>query len=119
MSHNTPVRYQATRITLALGTGVAVVAGGLFLATNGSNGTSNVIESDTSALVTSTATSTSAATAAATATPATKHKDDDDDHDSEESSSKDTTSAATSTPVPQATAQPTVSTQKSRVSRGS
>jgi len=113
MSRNAPARYRATRITLALGTGIAVVAGGVFLAGNGNNGATTLTSAD-SALVT---------TGGATATPtairsATKSGDDGEERDSNDSSTNQATTSTTQ-PAAQATVQPTVSTQTSRVSRGS
>jgi len=113
MSRNAPARYRATRITLALGTGIAVVAGGVFLAGNGNNGATTLTSAD-SALVT-----TGGATATATATrSATKSGDDGEERDSNDSSTNQATTSTTQ-PAAQATVQPTVSTQTSRVSRGS
>ena len=126
MSRNTPARYRATRITLAVGTGIAVVAGGVFLAGNGNNGAST--GTDTSAIV---ATDGASAATVAPSTPAvaansTRAKDDGEHDDSDDSSKDQATSAeaqptaqATTQATAQATAQPTASIQKSRVSRGS
>ena len=58
MSRNAHTRYRTTRITLALGTGIAIVAGGVFLAGNGNNGATAGASAGSSA-----ATSTSQPTA--------------------------------------------------------
>ena len=115
MSRNAPARYRATRITLALGTGIAVVAGGVFLAGNGNNGATTLTSAD-SALITTGGATGPAATATATRS-ATKSGDDGEERDSNDSSTNQATTSTT--PAAQATVQPTVSTQTSRVSRGS
>ena len=111
MSRNTPARYRATRITLAVGTGIAVVAGGVFLAGNGNNGASTV--TDTSAIV---ATDGASAATVAPSTQAVTANTNANGEDDEEDDSGD---SSTNQPTAQATAQPTASIQKSRVSRGS
>jgi hypothetical protein len=113
MSRNTPARYRATRITLAVGTGFAVVAGGVFLAGNGNNGASTVTGTDTSAIV---ATDGASAATVAPSTPAVTANTNANGEDDEEDDSGD---SSTNQPTAQATAQPTASIQKSRVSRGS
>jgi hypothetical protein len=116
VSRNAP-RYRATRISLALGTGIAVVAGGVFLAGNGNNGASTTTGADTSALVTTDGISPTA-TATATAA-ATKAKDQGEEDDESGDSSNTQPTSTTAQPAVQATAQPSVSTPTSRVSRGS
>jgi hypothetical protein len=113
VSRNAPARYRATRISLALGTGIAVVAGGVFLAGNGNNGTSTTTGADTSALVTTDGISPTATAAA------TKAKDQGEEDDESGDSSNTQPTSTTAQPAAQATAQPAVSTPTSRVSRGS